>query len=284
MDPIELSYDSQEAIPEAVAPLYTEKDGKFVLTGVKGMKTPDDVNNVMTGLTKERAEHAETKNKLKPLQEWLGDRSIEDIQTALDEVEELRLKAESAGGEIPKEKLEEMVLARVQREVAPKDRKLQAAETELGELRSKLEEVQGELVRRDLHSHLREIGAKAKLRPEAMEDWLFLGERIFERQEDGTFASKDGVGVTPNVTADIVLGDLKATRGHWWPDSVGGGATGSGGGTGGITGNPWSKAHWNKTEQGRYIRQHGEEKAKAAAKAAGVDVHAIRPAETSKAG
>ena len=43
---LELSYDTKDAIPNGFAELYTEKDGKFVLTGVNGMKTQTDVDNV----------------------------------------------------------------------------------------------------------------------------------------------------------------------------------------------------------------------------------------------
>ncbi len=46
MDPLELTYDSIDAVPEAFRGLYSENDGKAVLTHVNGLKTPQDVQNV----------------------------------------------------------------------------------------------------------------------------------------------------------------------------------------------------------------------------------------------
>ena len=282
MDPLELSYENAESIPSGFADLYTEKDGAFVLTGIKGMKTQGDIDRLSGALTKERGEHGEAKTKLKALTDWLGDRTPEEIQTSLDEIEELRVRAESGGGEFPQDKLEELVAQRVGRERAPIERKLAAAETTIGELQTQLAAATGELTTRDLHGHLREVGEKMKLRPEAMEDWLSFGERIFERQDDGTWASKDQVGVTPNVTADIVLGDLKDRRPHWWPDSVGGGASGGKGGTG-VAGadNPWSAAGWNLTKQGQ-IQRDNPQRAEMMRKAAGAVIGQTKPTQPAK--
>jgi len=84
------------------------------------------------------------------------------------------------------------------------------------------------------------------------------------------------VGVTPGIAPSIWLTEVQPTRTHWWPAAEGGGATGSGSGTG-FTNNPWTRDHWNLTEQGRVITSGGREKADQMAKSAGTVVGAVRP-------
>jgi hypothetical protein len=73
------------------------------------------------------------------------------------------------------------------------------------------------------------------------------------------------------------LKDMQDKAPHWWPASVGGGARGGSGG-GGARSNPWLKDNWNLTKQGAYLREHGEEKARAMAESAGVSLGSTRPA------
>lgn len=286
MDPLEIMYESIDAVPEQFRGLYTEKDDGVHLTGVKGLKTQADIDRLSKALNGARGERDELNGKLKPFQEWLGDRSLDEVQAAFDEIEELRARAEAGGGEFPKDKLEELAERKVTTKLAPVERKLSQTEQALAEAVQRAEAAEAALTTRDLHAHLREIGEKAKLRPEAMADWLSLGERVFEKSEDGAFVSKDQSGVTPGVTADIVLGDLKQARPHWWPDSVGGGASGGRGGGTNLMGsaNPWSEAGWSVTAQMAYAREHGAEKAAAAAKAAGVSLGATAPKRTTRSG
>ena len=91
MDPIEISYDTMNAVPEAFRGLYSERDGKAVLTGVNGLKTIHDVNNVQEALRKERNDHAAVRDALKA---WkgLGDEPTE-IQARLDRMAELEAAA-----------------------------------------------------------------------------------------------------------------------------------------------------------------------------------------------
>ena len=45
-------YDNEADIPEGFAALYTEKNGKWELTGVQGVKTQLDVDRVQEALRK----------------------------------------------------------------------------------------------------------------------------------------------------------------------------------------------------------------------------------------
>ena len=48
-------YERAEEIPEAYRALFTERDGRYELTGVAGMKTEADVARLRKSLTDERS-------------------------------------------------------------------------------------------------------------------------------------------------------------------------------------------------------------------------------------
>ena len=115
------------------------------------------------------------------------------------------------------------------------------------------------------------------LLPEALDDALLLGERVFEVTEDGKVLTRDNVGTTPGIDPKTWLNDLREKRRHWWPGSVGGNARGAGGGGGASGDNPWSYEGWNMTKQGQFLKEHGSEKAERMAKAAGTTVGGKKP-------
>lgn len=264
--PIPISADSLDAIPEAHHELYTEKDGKYVLTGVEGMKTQADVDRVQQILAQEKQKRLEATQRAEPVLNFLGDRSLEDIQSLLDSIPELEARA-NAGGEVTDD-IRKAIEDRVRN---PLDRKLSKLETDLAAANEAKSALEQQIFTGKLNEELRRVATEANIRPEAMDDWLLLGRSMFEAAPDGEgFVSREG-GLTP----DLVLADLQSKRSHWWETSVGGGATGSG--AGGIANNPFSDAHWNVTKQGEYLKTHGAEKTAAAAKAAGTTVGGPRP-------
>ncbi len=125
---IELSYEKEDEVPEAHKELYTEVDGKWNLTGITGMKTQADVDRLTTSLTKERGVSAALKKK----NETWGDLDQEKVLSELDELKEARIRLEAGDGKIDEEKVEALVTARVATQVAPIQRKLDAAEKTVG--------------------------------------------------------------------------------------------------------------------------------------------------------
>ena len=130
---------------------------------------------------------------------------------------------------------------------------------------------------------VRQAAAKAGVQPTAVEDIVFRALNQFSVKDDaiGVY-NKDGVvklgkdGKTPFSPAEWVE-EMREAAPHWWPASQGGGAGGSQGGGGGGTNNPWSKAGWNLTAQGRVVNELGREKAEQMAAAAGSRLGASRP-------
>ena len=78
-------HESVEDIPEQYRDLYTEQDGKFLLTGVGGIKTEGDVVRVQEALRKEREEHKSVKQALNA---WDG-LSPDEVRAKLDRISEL---------------------------------------------------------------------------------------------------------------------------------------------------------------------------------------------------
>lgn len=268
-------YEKQDDIPEQFRELYTERDGKFELTGVEGMKTQADVDRVQEALRKEKSDHGDTKDKLKAF----GDLDPEQAVKDLDEIDELRVRVEAAekGGGFDEDKLEELVSKRVIREKAPIERENKRLSEENDRLVEENATLSGTITSGKIEREIRTNAEAAKVVPSAVEDIIAIGRGVFEVSEDGAIVTRDNVGVTPGVGVDVYLSDMRDKRPHWWPPSQGGGAHGSGDGGGAFGDNPWTEKHWNLTKQGAVVREHGEDKAKQMAAAANSHLGATGP-------
>ena len=272
-------YETQEDVPEAFRELYTEKSGRWEVTGIAGVKTTADVERIQTVLARERADHKETKSKLAV---W-GDLDHEEVNEKLARFPELE---EAAKGDLDKAKIEELVSQRVEATVRSKtaalQRQLDTVMGERDETAAKNVELEGEKRTRTIHDGIREQLIKQRVIPEAHEDAMTLADRVFEiREDDGAIITRDQVGVTPGVGPDVWLSEMQERRPHWWPSSSGSGAPGARNGPTGMADNPFSAAHWNMTRQGEVVRSQGMEKAQQMAKAAGTTVGGGRPAAPS---
>lgn len=244
---IALSYEKEEDVPEAHKELYTERDGKWILTGVEGGGY-DNVQRLQGSLEKERTDHKATKAKVAKL----GGLNIDVLLQEHSEYDELKLRADN--NKFDDTKIEEMVTIRLKQKVAPFERenadlktKLAASETEVTALRT--EQTSGKI-----KSQIRKAATKLKVTDTALEDVELLGERLFEIDDSGRVVAKDNVGVTPGIDVEMWLGDQREKRPHWFPGNVGGGS-GGGKGASGYGSNPWSADGWNLTEQGKIIKE-----------------------------
>lgn len=278
MDPLEITYDSMDQVPDTFKDLYSEKDGKAVLTGINGMKTPQDVLNVQEALRKERADHAAAKEALKP---WktLGDDPTE-IQQKLDRIGELEA---ASGGKLDESKIQEMVEQRLGQKTAPLERQLKETSTTLEELQNENSQLKNTLVTRDRNDAVRAVATEMKVLSTAIPDVEMVAGAFLERDETtGEFIVKaDAKGVTPGADVKQFLKEMQKQRPHWWPQSQGGGA-GGGKSFGDSDENPWSSKGWSLTKQGQYVKEHGMAEAQKAAAAAGSKIGATRPPQASK--
>lgn len=273
---IKLSYDAKTDIPTGFEDLYTEKDGKFALTGVEGMKSQEDINRIQAGLVLERTDHKKTKDKLATIVAVLGDLKPEDVVAKLDLVDELQAKVDAKGkdGAPDEAAIERIVETRVKRALAPVERERDGLKKQVGDLTVERDSLGGTIRKGKLEDQVRSAAVALKVLGPAVDDVLLNANQLFEIDEaTGKAMTKDNVGVTPGLSPDVWLKDMQEKRPHWWPASQGGGALGSGKDGGkSVMGNPWSPANWNLTHQGQYIREHGAEKASLMAAQAGTKV------------
>lgn len=264
-------HDSIDDIPEPHRELYTEKDGKFHLTGVAGVKTQTDVDALSRALVKERDEHKGTKDKFSV---W-GDLDHAETMKKLDRMGELEV---AAAGKIEDQdaKLNEMTEARVLSRLAPVQRENDKIKKDMTELVDANQKFVAESLRRSIQDEIRSVAGEQKIIATAMPDVELLAQAVFERTEDGAFLTRENVfGVSAGLDAAGFFLEMQPKRPHWWPASEGGGAKGSGDG-GGFANNPFSKDHWNMTEQGKLLNAD-RARAEAMAKAAGTTIGAPRP-------
>lgn len=272
---LELLYNSADEIPEGFADLYSEKDGKWHLTGIKGMKTTADTDKLSKSLREERAAHKTTKDKLAKL--GGDDVDIDEVVEQLDELEDLRARVEAGeGGKVDEAKLEELVEARLKRQLRPIERERDQLKSRNQELEAETGELRTTINNGTIESRLRELATEEKVVGSAMDDIVFMGTHLFEIAEDGAIVAKDGArGIEAGITPDVWLGDMKEKRPHWWPTSQGGGAGGGRDGAGAGS-NPWSAKNWDFDAQGAMVRQD-RAKAERLAKAAGSKIGAVTP-------
>lgn len=263
--------DSLDSVDESYRKLYTEKEGKFVLTGVEGVKTQADVDRLSRAAALERDEHKKTKEKFKPFEAFVD--SADEVLAKLDKYGELEA---AAAGKLDESKINEMVEGRIKSRLSPLERKAKTLEDENTTLKGRLEQMEAEDKRRRVHDAVREAATKSKMIDTAVEDALVLAERMFVVTEDGRITTKEGVGVTPDSDPTVWLTEMQQKRPHWWPESKGAGARpGKDGGPGGLS-NPWTHEGWNMTEQGRMYNENPE-RAERLAQSAGTTIGGPKP-------
>lgn len=269
-------HDSIDDIPEAFRELYTEREGKHVLTGIGGVKTQEDIDRIHGGLTKEREEHQATREKLA---QW-RDLDHDDVIAKLDRFKELEIAAKGNKEEMDA-KLEELTEARIGSRLAPVERENRTLKENLEKATTQLEAMKASEKRRTITDEVMTVAGEMKVISGALDDMKLLAGAVFEVTEDGKVLTKENdFGITPGLSPDVWLQEMQDKRPHWWPPSEGGGSKGSGGVSLGGKTNPWSRDGWNITEQAKIIREHGEEKAKQLAKSVGATL-TTRPAAKS---
>lgn len=274
-------YDKKDEIPEGFGDLYIERNGKFEISGIEGIKTPADVERVQEALRKEKAEHKAAKEALA---KW-GELNPEEVPAKLEELAEVQaqLATLTKDGKIDEGAVQERIEAAIARAVGPLTRDKQALEREVDKQKKAVAEKDGTIgsleagiKRSKIEGQLRDHAIAAKVIPTAIDDAVMVGVSMFE-EINGKYVTKDGVGVTPGLDAKEWYKDMQEKRPHWWPPSQGGGSRGGGAPTGRHAENPWSREGWNITAQGRYMTAHGPEKSATAAASVGSKVGATKP-------
>lgn len=286
MPKLKTVYEKAEEIPAGYEELYVEKDGKFNLTGIEGVKTQADIDKLQEAARKEREATKAVKTQLDKFTAALGDVDPDTIPAKLEELNDAnaRLATLTAEGKIDETKMAERIDAAVTRAVGPVKRDLDAAQRQLIAEQKKTAEketanaaLQLSIKQERIRTTIRDAAIAAKVLPTAIDDAVLVGERMFDYTDDGKLITKNDAGVTPGLDPKEWAKDMMEKRPHWWPPSQGGGSRGGTGAQETGKGNPWSVDGWNVTEQGKKVRELGVAKAAEMAARVGSTVGATRP-------
>lgn len=276
-----------DGLDKAYHPLYTQREGKFVLTGVKGY-TPEDRERMTRALETERGNAKKYDQELKTLRPWkvFADKKPDEIQAQLDRIEELEA---AASGKIDKAELEKMATARAEAATKPLQRQLKELESKLTESSEKLSASEKRVVayeraeeRAAIRAEIQKAALASNALPESYADGggllaVLEGALEIDVQVDsdgtrrlGAVRSKDGAGYPSGLDVSKLLQQIQTRQGYFWGTSKGGGANSGNGGTrGGSSGDPWDPKTLNFTKQLEMIRDNPE-RAKQLAAAHGV--------------
>ena len=261
---IKIEYETEADVPAAHKDLYTEQDGKFVLTGVEGMKTDADITRLQTALTKERSDHKAIKTKFAPL----ANLDVTEVLEKLDRFPELE---ELAKGKVDEVKLESIVQQRITQKLTPLQRQLAETEKKAKDFEDQVTHFKKVQTEETISSAILKAAKAAKITDDAvLDDVVKIARFDMEIDPDTSeVRAKDGNTLSSYFTT------MQSKKAHWWGPTVGGGASGSGRGNR-VTNNPFSNEHWNLTEQGQLIKQDAG-KAKQLAEMAGTSIGGGRP-------
>jgi len=270
---LSIEHDKLENIPENYRDLYTERDGKFYCTGIAGIKTQVDIDRMNVGLEKERTDHKETKEKLRP---WtsLGIEAV-DVTAKLDRFGELEIAAAGNKEEMDKQ-LEALTEARITSRLAPVERQNKTLQDKYDDLLKETEGLRIERIQRVVRDDIAVSAKKAGVDPDSMSDIEIVSSLVFETGDGGVVTKKNPYGFPEGLNSELFFQEAKTLRPKWYPPAVGGGAAGTKGGVK-FSDNPWGKDSWNVTNQGRIYKEHGQEKAEAMARAAGTVLGGPKP-------
>ena len=267
--------ESLDNVPAALHEFYTERDGKYVLTGIQGVRSQLDIDKLQESLRKERNDHSQAKETLRKFNGLTPD----EVHQKLDRVNELE-EIVKTSGKVDEAAIDKMVEVRVRTKLNPIERELATIKSERDAFSVEIEGFKNKEKVRSIYDTVRALTlgdtAKVKIIPEALEDVLMYAERTLEIAEDGVVRTRDNIGVTPGLDAEVWLQDMLGKKPHWAGATVGGGASGSGRGTGVSGPNPFSKDGWNMTQQAALIRSNPK-KAEQYAAAAGTTIGGARP-------
>jgi hypothetical protein len=236
---LKYSYDSVGEVPQEFKDFYTEQEGKFILTGeidVEPQAKFDELKTLKKNVFDEN--HS--------LKEQLSTSQKEALESkSRVEVLELQIK----DGADPA-KLQELVDTKVKVATEELTKQLSDKDGKIAEFQNAVYGAEKDKL----------IGSIVDNFSDSVKDEAsFILGNIFERQEDGTFLTKNSFGLDAGLNSEQVISKLTELRPHWQKRNVSGGATGSTGGNGGVANNPFSKKTYNLTEQHKLYQENPAE-------------------------
>ncbi len=274
---LEATIQDKAKIPDGLAGHYVETDGVFVLD-VTGMKTQKDFDDYAEAL-KKRLTDAGADLARKHGTGLGRDDVVEIIEGALKKFAVgVKPKGDGTDGGNGADGDVSARLHDLERNLASVTKELEKSNKERDDALGKSKDT-------TIRNSLTQAANAAGATPEGVTNLVSLIERNFELAQDGSVVTKleAGAGVTPNQKPEDVIAAVARQKDFrmFWPKSVGAGADGDGAGGPGAggdlsKGNPFSKAGWNMTAQGKLYTANKVE-AERLMKVAGVELGAVAP-------
>lgn len=269
---LEAVIQDKAKIPEALVDHYVETDGVFVLD-VNGMKTQKDFDDYAEAL-KKRLTDAGADFAKKQGAGLTRDDVLEVVEGAMKKFAPgVKPKGNGAGeGE-----------GDVDARLHDLERNLASVSKELDTAKKERDEALGKSKDTTIRTKLTQAANAAGATPEGVTNLVTLAEPDFELSQAGDVVTKLEArsGVSPNQKAEDYFATVARQKDFrmFWPPSVGAGADGEGAGGPGAggdlgKGNPWTKAGWNMTAQGKLYTVNKTE-AERLMKVAGVELGAV---------
>ena len=269
---LEAVIQDKAKIPEALVDHYVETDGVFVLD-VNGMKTQKDFDDYASALKKRLADAGADFAKQQGAA-LSRDDVLEVVEGALKKFAPgVKPKGNGAGeGE-----------GDVDARLHDLERNLASVSKELDTAKKERDEALGKSKDTTIRTKLTQAANAAGATPEGVTNLVTLAEPDFELSQAGDVVTKLEArsGVSPNQKAEDYFATVARQKDFrmFWPPSVGAGADGEGAGGPGAggdlgKGNPWTKAGWNMTAQGKLYSGNKIE-AERLMKVAGVELGAV---------
>ena len=275
---LEAVIQDKAKIPEGLAAHYVETDGVFRLD-VTGMKTQKDFDDYADAL-KKRLTDAGADFAKKQGAGLSRDDVLEVVEGALKKFAGPGVKPKPGNGADGGDGDGD-----VDARLHDLERNLASVTKELDTAKKERDEALGKSKDTTIKNELTKAANSAGATPEGVSNLVTLAEPDFELSQAGDVVTKleARTGVSPNQKPEDYFATVardKAFR-MFWPKSVGAGADGDGAGgpgTGGDLGkgNPFSKAGWNMTAQGKLYTGNKAE-AERLMKVAGVELGAVAP-------
>lgn len=273
MSILKTTYDSKDDIPNGYEGLYSERDGKFELSEVEGVKTQGDFDRFETAMKKRLTDATDALKQARD-----SGLTRDGVRSLFEDVAQKFFGdgKGSNGGDGGNGGGDDSRLHDLERRVTAADEQIKTLTKERDEYRNQSNAT-------TLDTQLTRGALAAGVEQNAVAMLTQISMRDFELNADGKAVVKlepSVSGVTPDSSPEEYFKNLSQQDEfrRFWPASKGGGADGSGGGGGGNLGadNPFSKAGWNKTKQGIMYRDEPE-KAKRLMEAAGVNIGSTKP-------
>ena len=237
---LEITYQSLTDVPEAFQELYSEKDGAFVLTGINGVKSEDDVKNALKARDNVKIELSEHKAELLKFK----DIDVDKYKSALDENE--LLKAHKAGDK--EFNLKTLFDARLQNAKKENDEHVRRLTEENTSYKDKIHSAEKQSLINKLIEGKVNDSDKKMVR-------IFLDTQLDRIDDDYLSNGKHGydAGQSPQQVFDNAFKENP----HWAIPSQSGKLTGSSANNNGIV-NPFDKSTRNVTHQHKLISENPE--------------------------